>query len=560
MESWSFLLELVILLGSCLVAGAVLSRLRQSPLVGYLLVGMVLGGPGSLHVVRAEGDIETMAELGAALLLFSLGLEFSWTRLRRFGGRLLAGGVLQVVVTGTAVVMAGLAFGLAVREATALGAMLGLSSTAAVLRVLQERAEVDSLHGRNAVAVLLVQDMAVVPLAVLMTMLAGEGSFSSVLPGLARLLLGALVFAGGLYLVVNRILVAVLEPVFTEKHRDLPVLVAVVVGLGAAWGAHAVGVSPALGAFLAGMFLGGSRFATQVRADVASLRVVLLTLFFGAVGMVADPVWIAHNAGLVVLVAALILLGKTLITGGVLRLVGQPSGAALASGLCVAQVGEFAFVLGNAGRGTVIGEDLYRAVVSSAILTLLVTPYLVSLAPRAARRVGAVAPGRGGGEGPESFGERSPLRPDVVIVGFGPAGQAVGNALAGTSWPVVVLDLNPVGRSAAEALGFHAHTGDATQIEVLEHAGVQAARVVVITLPARSAALTVLEHVRRLAPGAYVAVRSRYQIHKSDFEIAGAHVVIGEEEVVGSRLSAEVTRWLGGDPAAPGPSPLGPEA
>jgi len=552
MESWHFLLELVILLGSCLVAGAVLSRLRQSPLVGYLLAGMILGGPGSLRVVRAEGDIETMAELGAALLLFSLGLEFSWSRVRRFGGKLLAGGVLQILATGGAVSAAALAFGVGIREAIALGAMLGLSSTAAVLRVLHERAEVDSLHGRNAVAVLLVQDMAVVPLAVLMTMLAGEGALADAVPGLGRLLLGAVLFVGGLYLLVNRVLVVVLEPVFTEKHRDLPVLVAVVVGLGSAWGAHAAGISPALGAFLAGMFLGGSRFATQVRADVSSLRVVLLTLFFGAVGMVADPVWIAHHAGLVILVAALILVGKTLIAWVILRLVGQPSGVALATGLCVAQVGEFAFVLGNAGRGTVIGEDLYRAVVSSAILTLLLTPYLVLLAPRAASRLERALRRRESGRGTRPpAGGAPPLRPDVIIVGFGPAGQAVGRALANAPWSVLVLDINPAGVRAAEGMGLAGHTGDAAQLEVLEHAGVAGARVVVITLPARSAAMTVLEHVRRLAPGARVAVRSRYQIHKVEFETAGAHAVIGEEEVVGTRLSEQIGGWLAGDSSPP---------
>ena len=164
MDSWGLLIEIVMLLAACLVAGALLSYLRQSPLVGYLLVGMLLGGPGSLGVIQAEDDIEAIAELGIALLLFSLGLEFSWRRVKGLGSATLGAGAVQVVVTGGAAALVAAGFGLGVVEAIAVGAMLSLSSTAAVLRLLMDRGEVDSLHGRNAIAILLVQDMAVVPL------------------------------------------------------------------------------------------------------------------------------------------------------------------------------------------------------------------------------------------------------------------------------------------------------------------------------------------------------------------------------------------------------------
>jgi CPA2 family monovalent cation:H+ antiporter-2 len=546
MDSWGLLIEIVVLLAACLAAGAMLSYLRQSPLVGYLLAGMLLGGPGSLGLIHAETDIEAIAELGVALLLFSLGLEFSWRRLKGLGAATLMAGAAQVFITGLIAALVAAGFGLGAVEAVAVGAMLSLSSTAAVLRLLMDRGEVDSFHGRNAIAILLVQDMAVVPLAILMTLLAGGGSPGQIAFDVAKVvgLAGGLV--GLLYVLVNHVFVAALGHLSVEKNRELTILLAVVVGLGSTWAAHAVGLSAALGAFVAGMFLGSSRFAVQIRADVSSLRVVLLTLFFGAVGMVADPIWIAQNLAMVLAIAALIMSAKAVIVGIILRGIGQPLGASLATGLCLGQVGEFAFVLGSAGKaGGIVTDETYMVIVSSAIVSLLLTPYLVGLAPpmalameRLRQRLGR--PPTLQSQEPDDHG----IRPDVIIVGFGPAGQAVGHALVKSPWSVLVLDLNPTAEKAAEAIGLNGHIGDATQIEVLEHVGARFAKLVVITLPARLGALTILEHVRQLAPAAHVVVRSRYQLHTSDFETAGAHAVIGDEEQVGARLSEHVLTQL----------------
>lgn len=535
MESWNLLLEIVVLLGACLVLGAICSKLRQSPLVGYLTAGMFLGGPGSLRVVHSDHDIEAIAELGVALLLFSLGLEFSWRRLLSLGSKTLLCGGIQVVVTAVVGTLVSLGFQLPLKEAVAVGAMLSLSSTAAVLRVLMDRGDIDSQHARNSVAILLVQDMAVVPLAVLMTLLSQGGTPSEVVLSLGKILGLAFGLIAVLYVLLNQVAVRALRWLGAEQNRELPVVLAVVVGLGATWAAHAIGLSPALGAFLAGMFLGSSPFAVQLRSDVSSLRTVLLTLFFGAVGMVADPFWIARHLHHVLAVASLILALKTTVVWGILKAVGQPQSIALATGLCLSQVGEFAFVLGSAGRdGGVVSEDVYMVVVSSTIATLFFTPYFVTLAPSAAgwleRRRGTVAKSA-------SPTDSDHPAPDVVIVGFGPAGQAIGRALAGKEFRVVVLDVNPQASRIAQSLGFDGQIGDATQLDVLEHAHVASAKLVAITLPARSPAMTVLQHVKRIAPKAHVVVRSRYELHEADFEAAGADAVIGDEEQVGYRLS-----------------------
>ena len=546
MEAWGLLGQIVVLLAAALLAGGVLARLKQSPLLGYILAGMFLGGPGSLRLVESEADLAVIAEIGVSLLLFSLGLEFSWERLRTFGARALVAGVVQVV--GTAAIAAGgsIAFGLGTKEAIAVGAMLSLSSTAAVLRVLAEVGESDSLHGRNAVSILLTQDMALVPLAILMTLLAGGGSAASVALDIGRVLLMGAGLVIVLYVALNKIAVRALGALSLERNRELTVLLAVVVGLGATWAAHSVGLSPALGAFVAGMFLGGSPFATQVRADVSSLRIILVTLFFAAAGMVADPIWIARNAALVLAVTALILVGKALVIGVALRALGHRTGVAVATGLCLCQIGEFAFVLGGAALETdVISRDTYMLVVSSAIVSLFATPYLIALAPRCAvwieRRSGRAA------NASEERGAHH-VPPDAVIVGYGPAGQAVGRLLAARRIPTLVLDLNPENVAKAARIGHTPQVGDALRADVLEHAGVAEAKWIVITIPARSAALGVLAQVRAMNPHGCVIVRARYLLHQAEFLAAGASVVVDDELEVGRRLGGELAAQLDGVP------------
>jgi len=542
MDAWELLLEIVLLLGGCFVLGAICSWLKQSPIVGYLTAGMILGGPGSLHVVQSERQLEAIAELGVALLLFSLGLEFSWRKLMNLGTKTLACGAIQVCLTAILGAVVVSFFRVGLKEAIAVGAVVSLSSTAIVLRVLIDRGEIDSLYARQSIAILLVQDLAVVPLAVLMTLLAQGGSAGEVVLLLGKIVASAGALIATLYFILNHLAVRVLRALSFDQNRELTMILAIVLGLGAAWAAHALSLSPSLGAFMAGMFLGSSPFAVQLRADVAALRTVLLTLFFGAVGLVADPIWIVTHIPLVIGAATLILALKALVITGLIRMAGQPLSVACGTGLCLSQVGEFAFVLASSGRsGGVISEELHLTLVSATIASMFVTPYLVAFAPLAGncltrRRKNALSLSTANAR------ELGPL--DVLIIGFGPAGQAVGRSLIGKSKRVAVLDVNPQGVEFAQSLGFEGHIGDATQFEVLEHADVRSARVVVVTVPALSAAIQTLHSVKQLAPQVHVVVRSRYQRHFTDFEQAGADVVIGDEEQVGYRLSAYVALHL----------------
>lgn len=541
MDLWTLLGDIVVLLAASLLLGGLLSRLGQSPLVGYLIAGMFLGGPGSLHVVGSEGEIEAIAELGVALLLFSLGLEFSIERLKKLGVRPLIGGVAQVVLTVAIGAAAAFLFGLEATESIAFGAMISLSSTAVVLRMLMERAELEMPHGRNSLAVLLTQDMAVVPLAILMALLAGGGTASEVAWDVGKLLLMAAALVLGLFL-LNKIAVVVLGTLTLHRNRELTIIFAVVTGLGSAWAAHVAGLSPALGAFVAGMLLGSSVFATQVRADVSSLRVVLLTLFFGAAGMVADPIWILQNWHVVAAVTLLLTFGKLAVIWAIFQALGHSTRVASATGLCLAQIGEFAFVLGSIGVASgVVTSETYALVVSVTIVSFFLSAALVPAAPRFGNRIATL------------FGAKSDLPedkstldegPDVVIIGFGPAGQIAARPFVDRDSQVTVIDLNRAGVRRAELLGFRGAVGDATQSDVLEHAHVAHAKAIVITIPHHHSAMMILEQVRQLAPHAHLVVRSRYQIHTNDYVAAGAHAVVGDEEQVGESLSDHLRQWL----------------
>lgn len=544
MDIWTLLLDVVVLLLACLVAGGIVARFGQSPLLGYLVAGMLVGGPGSIGVVRLEQEIQTIAELGVSLLLFSLGLEFSWKRLAGLGRTSLLAGIIQIVITAVAAAIVCIVLRLPAREAVAVGAMVALSSTACVLRTLAERGQLDSVHGRDALAILLVQDMAVVPLAILLAFLGGGNSIEALTWSLARTVGLAALLVVGLYVALNIVAVRVLDQFMLERNRELTVLLAVATGLGAAWAAHAGGLSPALGAFIAGLFLGGSPFATQIRADVASFRVILLTLFFGAAGMVADPLWMLRHAPLVVAVAAGIVAGKTALIWLTFRIIGRPSGAGISAGVSLAQIGEFAFVLGSIGvAGGVVSAATNQTIVSAAIVTLFLTPMLVPVAPRIGAAVGRLL---GSSVAPEAETDKDDAAsaPDVFIIGFGPAGQHVGHALRDRGERVCVIDLNPRSIRAAAAFGFRTYVGDAASPDVLDHVHVDRARLVVITVPDQQATTTILAQIRRLAPESIRIARCRYDLHAPEIEAAGASAVARDEQEVGRRLAEQAAELL----------------
>jgi CPA2 family monovalent cation:H+ antiporter-2 len=552
---WLIILDLVLLLSAAMLLGAIAERLRQSALLGYLVAGILLG-PNTLGLIATREEVETLAELGVALLLFTIGLEFSWRRLRRTGAPGLVGGSAQVLVTLLLVAVGASLMGLDLRSSVALGAMIALSSTATVLRILVARAQLDSVHGRTALGVLLVQDVAVVPLIVLVTVMNDGSGLRRTALTVIEALGAALLLFTAFFITVNYIVPLLLRVTATRGYRELPILLAIVVGLGSAIAAHELGLSPALGAFIAGMLMAESPYATQIRADISALRTLLITLFFSSIGMFANPVWAAAHWLPITLLVFAIVIGKTLVVWLIMRLLRQTDRSALAAGLCLAQVGEFSFVLAEICRqrilddGTTTGfldPELFALLISATIVTLFLTPYLAAWAPRIANRLvewrerGRFAPPAPRLEQPAD----APTGDHIVIIGYGPSGEAVGETLAEHPERVVVVDLNPKLVRAAQLLGFRAQLGDARAGEVLENLQLTQAAAVVVTVPDPETSRSIIHHVRAQAPRVPILARSRYHIHRFELELAGAQVVVDEERVTGARLAQALWQRVG---------------
>jgi len=541
MELWDTLLDILVLLGGALVLGVLCERLKQSPILGYLAAGTLLG-PNALQIVSSAEEVTALAELGVALLLFTIGLEFSWPRLKKLGPAALGGGGGQVLITMAIGAACALGFGVSWKAALAIGAIVALSSTAVVLRLLISRAEIESAHGRHALGILLMQDVAVVPLVLLVTVLGGEGSAQQVGIDVLLAIGGAILLVVVLYVLLNIIAPRIMGMGELQRNRDLPILLAIVIGLGSAWGSHKLGLSPALGAFVAGMILAESPFATQIRADIGSIRTLLVTLFFSSIGMLGDPAWFFSHLPSVLGLVGAIVVGKSAVIWCVLRAFGLTNRNALAAGICLGQVGEFSFVLAAVARGAVISEEVFTLIISTTIVTLFLTPYLVAWAPRISasivstfERAGVLKPGSVTGDDDLSLASGT-----LIVVGFGPAGEAVGTTLDGYGDRVSVIDLNARSVRRAQQLGFTGHIGNAAQAEVLEHAGIQRAIAVVVTVPDPGAAREIVELVRTLAPDVHVIARSRYHRYFAELQHGGADEVVDEERIVGAILASRM--------------------
>ena len=526
------------LLGAAFIMGALAQRLRQSPIVGYLLAGMILG-----PILFNRDAMFEVAELGVALLLFSIGLEFSFNRLKSMGTQVLVLGLLQISVT-MVVFFAVLVLPFTFLQAIVLGTIAALSSTAVVLRVLVDRAEIDSIRGRYALGILLLQDAAVVPMVLLVTILSPQGNFDSILMPLIKTLAAFAAIIAGFYLIFFKLMPVIFQTKGLVTNRELFALLVIVVALGSTWAAHSINLSPALGAFLAGMLLGESPFATQIRADIGSIRTLFVTLFFTSIGMLAEPRWLVTHIPLVLSGLAAVFVGKSVIIYLLCRLFKISNRQALATGITLAQVGEFSFVLANIARaGGALSEEVFDLIISVSILSLLLSPYMVNYAlPLADTLFSRLLKSRP--SSPERADSEEGAVCQLTIIGFGPAGRRIAEALLEKQIHPQVIELNPKSAGKAEEMGLSVFLGDATHGEVLLHAGIQKSAVVVVTVPDPYTCRDIIKNIRLTSPGTAVIARGRYHIAISQLTEAGASSVIDEENVVGRRMAQNVLDFL----------------
>ncbi len=475
-----FIVDLAVIFFTALVAGLVAHRFRQPLLLAYLLGGVAIG-PYGLGIVRDVETVSLFSEIGITLLMFALGVEFSLHGVLVVGAVAVKGGLLQVGATLLLGVGLGRLLGLAWVPAIVLGAVLSLSSTMIVMKTLMDRAETESSHGRVMLGILIVQDLAAVAMLALLPVL--RDLSLNRLPELGLLALKAaayLVFAGVL---ARTVIPAIMRYVAGTQYKELFALTVVGVCFSAALATLAIGFSLALGAFVAGLIVSESEYRHEVFAEVIPLRDIFAILFFVSVGMLVDPAFFVRHLGPISAVVAALLIGKSVITGLVVRLFGFHLRTAFLAGAGLAQIGEFSFLLARQAQGLgLISEDLYGIILSSALVTILATPLLLEKSPALYQRFPRLL-GRDAAPEEETQRERSALADHVIIIGYGRVGNNVGASLMLYAVPFVVIDYNQGVIEQLRRLGFPAIFGDGSNPSVLSHAHPETARLAVVTMP-----------------------------------------------------------------------------
>jgi CPA2 family monovalent cation:H+ antiporter-2 len=508
-------------------------RLRMPTLVGFLLTGMV-AGPYGFGLVSGVHDIELLAEIGVVMLLFTIGIEFSLESLLHIKRAVLLGGTLQVCLTMGIVIGLTTLLGYPVGVATFIGCLIALSSTAIVLKLLQDRAEIDTPHGCAALAVLIFQDLMVVPMMLMAPLLAGTAEQAG-LTLLVQMAKGFGIVA--IVLISARWLVPqVLYQVARTRSRELFLVSVVVMCFAVAWLTSSVGLSLALGAFLAGLIISESEHSLQALSHVLPFRDLFTSLFFVSVGMLLDLSFLLHQPTQIILLAAAIVLLKSLVAGGVTVLLGFPLHTAILTGLALGQIGEFAFVLVKTARPYgLLDNTTSQFFFAASILTMAATPFILALAPRLAdaalrlpwpRRLRA---GLYPMPGINSARAKAHLHDHLLIIGFGVNGRNVARAARAAGIPYAIIEMNPDMVRSEHARGEPMHYGDATQEAVLEHAGINSARVVVVTISDPAATRSIIAHTRRLRPAVHIITRTRYLREVPSLYALGANEVIPEE-------------------------------
>jgi len=494
--------DLAIIMAAALVGGLVAYRLRLPVLLGYLVAGIVIG-PYSFGLVENVDMIQTMASIGVVLLMFTLGMEFSVGDLKRVGRIGLAGGIAQILVTAlVGFAISKTLLNWSIPDAIFFGFLIALSSTMIVLKILVERGEADSPHGRIMIAILLVQDLAVLPLMVILPALGQQTAGLGYSLGIT--LASAILFLGAMTVIGFWVVPIVLGQTAGARSRELFLITILAICLGAAFGTSYFGVSAAFGAFAAGMLVSRSHFAHQALADIIPLRNAFAALFFVSLGMLASPRFIAGNWSMVILVALIIVISKFIICSLIARSFGYSLKTTVFVGAGLTQVGEFSFVLGQAGLETgVISEYLYSLILSSAILTILFTPIAFKLAEQAygwlstSRRL---APRMQFGSDKALIDVKKRLANHVVICGHGRTGSNLADILRRYNIPYVVVELNPRIISELRTQGVPCIYGDAGNARILSMAHISKARVLALTCPDPMAEMTATAYAREVNP------------------------------------------------------------
>lgn len=572
-----FILDLGAAVVAALIGGAIAVRLRQPAVVGYILAGVAIGPftPGFAGDVE---EIAALAELGIVLLLFALGVQFSIRELARVRRVAIPGAIAQIVGTAAVGSVASVGLGLEPRAALVLGACLSISSTIVVLKLLIERGELDSLHGRTAIGWMIVQDIATIVFIVSLPPLAGADPVAPLLGALAS----AAIFLGLAYVLGTRLLPWVFSAVARLRSQELFLLTVVGTALATAFVSSAVfGLSLALGAFVAGLLVSESEVSYQAAAEVIPFRDLFAVLFFVSVGMLVDPAALVAQAPTVALLVVIAVVVKGAMSAGLARALGLPTRSALLLGGLVANVGEFSFILAqNALDEGLFDTEAYNLVLGTAVLTIILSPFLVRGSALLARRWEANAVARASrelagiagpassltagpaaltdahdppvpGAAPDSRGERvhneppSAGRAPVVVLGAGRVGRVVIRAVRNRGLRCIVIDRDQRRLEEVAKLGAATIYGDAASPEILARAELDRARVLVVAVGDPLTTRLAVERARSLNPHLQISARARGRREIDQLGLIGVRRVADPEAEVAFELTRQALQRMG---------------
>ena len=525
--------DIAIIVTAGFLGGVVAQRLKQPLILGYIAAGVVLGPVTGGALIYDPHDVELLAEIGVALLLFALGIEFSLKELRPVRIVALLGTSIQILLTVGVAAGVGLALGWPWTDAVWFGACVSLSSAMVILKTLQNQGRLGTLSSRVMIGMLLVQDLAVVPLLILLPKLT---DLRSGLPDLGWALVSSAVFLALMIVVGTRVIPWLMRGVSRWNSRELFLLAVVGLGLGVGYATYKVGLSFAFGAFVAGIVLSESDHAHQALSDVIPLRDIFGLLFFASVGMLLEPSFVRENLQLVLLLVAVVALTKGLLCAAIGRAFGYRNVVPLALGLTMFQAGEFSFVIGRVGVATQsIGSDLYSLIMAVTLVTMFLTPFV----SRATAPVYGFFKSRRRAEPVLTINiTQDELHDHVVIAGGGHMGRTVAGVLRRLGLPFVVIELDQHRLETCRAAGLAVVYGDASHPVVLEAVGLGRACVLLVTTPSAVVTLAIARHARQVRPDLHIVARAESEGLLEDMHDLGVHEVVLPQMEAG----LEVTR------------------
>src|SRR5688572_6377907 len=544
-HSFPLLQDLLTLLVASVPIAFIFHRLRLPTIVGFMITGVLIG-PYGLGLIKNVEAIELMAEIGVALLLFTIGLEFSLRRLLEMKRLVLLGGSLQVLLSILAVTAIAYGLGRPITQSIFFGFLFALSSTAIVVKTYIDRAEVDAPHGRAAVGILLFQDLSIVPMMLMIPILSGRNASS---PSRIFMTVATAVAAiAVIYLLTRRVVPYLLKHIVRLRSPEVFIISVVLICLGTSFLTAQFGLSLALGAFIAGMVLSESEYSHQIIADILPFRDVFNSLFFISIGMLLSIWALAANILVIIVLVGGLILVKALIAVIVVRLLGYSLRVAVMTAIGLSQIGEFSFILAKTGLPEgLLSEVDYQRFLAASIISMIATPFLIKAAPRI------------GYAGQSLFGAASALEPTVesyepeehelrghvVIVGYGLNGRNLATVLRRTRVPYLILELNADAVRNARAEGERVIYGDATRREVLHQVGIENARILVLAISDPVATRHTVWLGREMNPDVHIIVRTRYMSEITDLRELGSDEVIPEEFETSIEIFSRALKELG---------------